>query len=207
MIEKNHTLPKEIYNHIDKNSIKFLVKCKREQPYKNLISVIKGGLFWLFITGSIFYAFIYELFQGKPTSLNIRGQSVTVYPDDLSPLWGFFVFAALFILPGLVLIILGIYGFYRKGGFFIGNDDKIIKYNSWKELSIHKWIDFTGEIDAFKEKGSGNFIFELKDKNILTQHNKTVKNNKKLIIAGVNHFDEIKKFCEEKITNANKELS
>ena len=203
MIEKNHKIPKEIYNHINKSSIKFLVKCEKEQPVRNLISLIRGGLFWIFITGSIFSAFIYELFQGKPTSLFIWGEPVTVYPDDLSPLWGFFSFAALFMLPGFILILLGVFGFYRKGGYFIGSDDKIIKYNSWKELSIYKWLDFTGEIDAFEESGKGNFIFELKEKNKIKRNNKTIEKNKKLTIAGVNYFNEINMFCRNKITNAN----
>lgn len=203
MIE-NHQIPPQLKSQLGDERISFFVKAAKEKSTKDSWSAIRWGLLWVAVIGGIFTAMVYELLLGKPTGLNIGDTRITVTPDDLSPLYGFFTFGAFFVLPGFIVIGLGIYGFYRKGGYFLGTENRLIHLNSWKECSVYNWSEFQNKIDIYFTKNRGNLVFSLKEKIITKKNGKKVKETESIGMAEINHAREIKAFCHEKITNTNK---
>ena len=202
MIE-NHQIPSELKSLLGEESISFFVKADKERTTKDLWSVIRWGLLWIIVVGGIFTSMVYELLLGKSTNLNIGDNNITVSPEDLSPLYGFFTFGALFVLPGLIVVGLGIYGFSREGGYFLGTQNRLLKINSWKEYSTHNWSEFLNETNIFFSNKKGNLILTLKEKVSTKRGGKKVDKNKLIKMAEINYAREISEFCREKITNAN----
>lgn len=203
MIE-NRQIPSKLQSQLGDESIYFFVKAAKEKSTKDSWSVIRWGLLWIAVIGGIFTAMVYELLLGKPTGLNIGDTRITVTPDDLSPLYGFFTFGAFFVLPIFIVIVLGIYGFFRKGGYFLGTQNRLIHLNSWNECSVYSWSKFQNKIDIYSSNNIGNIIFSLKEKIITKKSGKKVKETKSIGMAEINHAREIEAFCHEKTTNTNK---
>lgn len=201
MIE-NHQIPTELKNKLGNENVCFFVKANKEKTSQDSWSVIRFGLLWIVVIAGIFTAMVYELLLGKPTSLNIGDELVTVNPDDLSPLYGFFIFGGLFVLPGLVVIALGVYGFFREGGYFIGTESRLLIINSWKEYFVYNWSDFQNRTDIFFTPNKGNLILSLKEKITQNKDGKKIKETKLIGMAEINYATEINTFCLEKITNA-----
>ncbi|MDO6810613.1 hypothetical protein Q4603_18465 [Zobellia galactanivorans] len=201
MIE-NRPIPSELQSQLDGESICFFIKADKEKTTRDLWRVIRGGLFWIVVVGGIFTSMVYELVLGQPTNLNIGHNNLTVSPDDLSPLYGFFTFGAIFMLPGLVFVLLGMYGFSKEGGYFLGTPRRLLRCNSWKEYSAHHWSDFLSETNIFYTNSKGNLILTLKEK--LTTKKGKKKGNKSVKMAEIDYAREINKFCLEKISHANK---
>ena len=201
MVE-HHQIPSELKSLLGEENVQFFVKADKERTTKELWSVIRGGLFWIIIIGGIFTAMVYELLLGKPTSLYIGNTYTTISPDDLSPLFGFFIFGFFFVLPGFILIALGIFGFFRKGGYFLGTQSRLLQLNSWNECSVHDWSGFQNKIDLFFTNTKGNLMFTLKETEIIKRGGEKRQKHKIMRMAEIRYAKEIKEFCHEKIANA-----
>ena len=197
MIE-NITVPDVLKDAIGNEKIVFLVKAKKEQPIRNCLSVIGFGVFWILVICLIFSGFVWELFSGECSTISIDGIQTEVCPDDLSPLKNLFIMFCVFLLPGIVTGLLGFFGLFKSGGYYIGTESRMIRY-SWKKVTYFLWEDFTEDIEAFGDEQDGNLIFKLKTGVYITRNGKKVFSNTKINIGSIPYAFEIEAYCRNRI--------
>lgn len=201
MIE-NIAIPEVLEEVVGNEKIVFFVKAKKEQPLKNIFSVFRFSIFWIFVISLIFYGFVWELFYGECTSISIDGTLTEVCPDDLSPLKWFFVIYSFFLSPGVIVGLLGFFGLFKSGGYYIGTESRMIRY-SWGEVKSFPWEEFTDEIDAFGKPEDGNIIFKLKTGVYITRNHRKVLSNTKINLGSILYAYEIKAYSRERIKALN----
>lgn len=197
MIE-NITIPDILKEVVGSEKIEFFVKAKKEQPTKNCLSVIGFGIFWILVICLIFSGFVWELFYGQCTTLSIDGIPTKVCPDDLSPLKILFIYFCFFISPGIICFLLGFFGLFKSGGYFVGTQSKLICYR-WGKIQLHQWENFTNDIEVFGNKNSGNIIFKLKTGVYIIRNHKKILSNTKINIGDIIYAFEIEKYCRNRI--------
>ncbi|MDQ6472321.1 hypothetical protein RB619_16845 [Flavobacterium sp. LHD-80] len=197
MIE-NIAIPDVMQKAVGNEKIEFFVKAKKEQPLRNILSVFGFSFVWILVNSLIFYGFVWELFYGECASISIDGAYTEVCPDDLSPLRGFFIIYGVFLSPGIIVGLLGFFGLFKSGGYYIGTENNLIRY-SWGEVKSFPWKEFTNEIEVFGKKDNGNIIFKLKTGVYITRNHKRVLSNTKINIGSILYAFEIGEYCRNRI--------
>lgn len=171
-------IPEILKQEIGNEEIMFLVKAKKEQPIRNCISVMGFGLFWILVISLIFSAF------------------------DVSSLNTFYIYHFVFILPGLICLILGFFGLFKSGGYFVGTHKRMICYR-WGKVESHFWDNFSYKIISFGNQKHGNLIFELKTGVTIVRKYGTVFSPTKINVGDIIYASQIKIFCRERILENN----
>ncbi|MEN2414778.1 hypothetical protein [Flavobacterium mesophilum] len=197
MIE-NIAVPEVMKEALGSEKIEFFVKAKKDQPIKHCWSVIRSGIFWIFVVSLIFSCFVWELFNGGCTTISIDGVPTEVCPDNLSPLKGLFVMYCVFSSIGIILLVLGILGLFKSGGYYIGTESRLIQY-SWNEVKSFPWEEFTDEIKVFGKNEDGNIVFKLKTGIYITRNHRKVLSNTMINIGSILYAYEIRDYCRDKI--------
>jgi len=197
MIE-NIAVPEIMKEALGSEKIEFFVKAKKDQPLRNIFSVFQFSFLWILVISLIFYGFVWELFDGGCTSLMVDDVYTEVCPDDLSPLKGFFIFYGVFLSPGIIVGLLGIFGLFKSGGYYIGTESKLIRY-SWNEVKSFPWEEFTDEIKVFGKNEDGNIIFKLKTGVYITRNHRKVLSNTMINIGSILYAYEIRDYCRNRI--------
>lgn len=174
MIE-NIAIPEILKKEIGNDEILFFVKAKKEQPIKHCISVMGFGLFWMSFISLLFSVF-----------------------DHSSSFYTFIIFYSFFILPGLLCFILGFFGLFKSGGYFIGTHNRMVCYR-WGKVDSHLWTNFSTKIISFGSKDHGNLVFELKTGVEIVRKNKTIFSPTKINIGDIIYASEIEQYCRERI--------
>lgn len=183
MIE-NIPIPDILKEAVGAEKIIFLVKAKKDQPTRNCLHVICFGLFWIFVISLIFSTFDWNFFSGDYTI------SAKEIPDLL--------YFSLFLSPGIITFLLGVFGLFKSGGYFIGTENRLICHR-WGKIQTYPWKEFTNEIEVFGNKSSGNIIFKLKTGVYITRNHRKVLSNTKINIGDILYAFEIVNYCRTKI--------
>ncbi|AWK03124.1 hypothetical protein HYN56_02370 [Flavobacterium crocinum] len=183
MIE-NVTIPDILKEAVGAEKIVFLIKAKKDQPIRNCLHVIGFGLFWILVISLIFSAFDWDFFSGDYTI------SVKEIPDLL--------YFSLFLFPGIICFLLGVFGLFKSGGYFIGTENKLVCYR-WGKMQTYPWEEFTNEIEVFGNKNHGNIIFKLKTGVYITRNHRKVLSNTKINIGDILYAFEIVNYCRTMI--------
>jgi hypothetical protein len=197
MIE-NIPIPDIVKKEVGNEKIEFFVKAKKEQPTKNSLSVISYGFFSVLVISLIFSGFVWELFFKECTTLWIDGIQTKVCLDDLSPLKTLFVYYIVLLTPAIICFILGIFGLFKTGGYYVGTKSKLIRY-SWGKIKLYSWESFTNDIEVFGNRNNGNIIFKLKTGVYTIRNDKKIFSNTKINIGDIIYAFEIEKYCRNRI--------
>jgi hypothetical protein len=197
MIE-NIAIPDILKEAVENEKIEFFVKAKKEQPTKNSLSVISFGIIWILVNSLIFFGIVWELFFGGCTTLSIDGIQTKVCLDDLSPLMTLFIYYIVFLSVGIICLLLGVFGLFKTGGYYIGTKNKLICY-SWGKIKLYPWECFTNDIEVFGNKNNGNIIFKLKTGVSIIRNDKKVFSNTKINIGDIIYAFEIEEYCRNRI--------
>ncbi|MDD3877322.1 MAG: hypothetical protein PHT69_11910 [Bacteroidales bacterium] len=193
----NINLPSDLISVIGNENIDFSVFAKRSEPIGKSIRLILFALLWSTIPvfGSI--AFFGPLFKGEIVHFKSNGIARTASLDNFEPLIIPSLAIGFFLVMGFGMLTWGLLSFFKKGGYFVGTDSRLINYNRGN-IKYYNWEQFTGNIELNVKKG--NISLELKKKEML---NRAIRLNKftpeYIHISGVDEILEIENICRKRI--------
>ena len=138
-------LPPELESNIGPEHKDFVVKAKRKNTKKSSFSAIFFWICWLGFTSIFLFAFFGPLFISWESRFTTNGEAVVATMDNLWPLIWPGIFMSIFVLVWLVALISGIVSFFKKWGYFVWTQTRLITYRKWKIHSID-WEQFNWDI-------------------------------------------------------------
>ncbi len=192
-------LPIELHKSIGDEEIDFIVFAKRRLPRTFSYRIVLFGIIWLvfssFITLIVVSTLLIESTNVQPIdklgSLTLSGLISLGTP-------GFIVM--LFLLVGIAIVAGGVLLLFKKGGYFVGTENKIIRYLNG-HTRYYNWDQFTGNVELnFKKK---NISLEMRKGSIISIDDlKNVLIRNYLHLSGIENAKEIDNKCRKRINES-----
>lgn len=117
--------------------------------------------------------------------------------DNLEPMLVPSLFLILFLVIGFGLLTWGLITLFKKGGYFVGTENRIINYNSGT-IKYFDWEQFTGNVELnFNKK---NISLEMRRGKIKKRDNGTDEFIPEILhLSGIENLIEVEKICRERI--------
>jgi hypothetical protein len=195
----NLPLPPALMGNIGSESQDFTVKSSRAQPVKSSIALILFGTFWLAFTSIFVIAFLGPLFVGKEVHFTSNDVPVVAGPGNLGPIVVPALVIGLFVLVGLLILGIGFYMFFSKGGYFVGTPTRLINFHKGNIRSID-WEQFSGDIEISGNDEKGNITLGMRTGRMVSSKNgpdRYVPDT--FYISGIPNALEIEKICRKRI--------
>jgi len=180
-------LPNALSAFIGSEAKEFSVKSKRDQPIKKSLSLIAFGIIWLGMTAIIPLTQIKEF---KKENLQEIIQSI----GGIIP----FAFTGLFSLIGIIVLILGIIMFFKKGTYFVGTPTRLVNFKKENIRSID-WEQFSGNIEVSGNKEKGNIKLEMRTGQVVQSKNGERYIPNIIYILGIPNAYKIAEICRKRI--------
>jgi hypothetical protein len=193
------TLPSELLTYIGSESQDFAVKAKRANPPKASIFLILFGAAWLAFTSIFVFAFLGPLFKGKEVEFLVNDVPTVAGPGNWQPIVFPAIIIGVFVLIGLLMFGSGIYLFFKKGGYFVGTNARLISYKKGTFRSID-WEQFSGDIEVSGDELKGNISLGLRTGKMVSSKNgpeRYVPDT--FYISGIKGALEIERICRKRI--------
>jgi len=194
-------VPNELTTIIDSEKVDFIVKTQRDFPRIKAYKMLFFSLFWNFILAIIFIGNFKPFFKNVKLNYSIESlkNSIQILGKNLSlELELFFGF---FIGVGIVTLLLAIYYYLKKGGFFVSTATRLIKYRNGN-ITMTDWEQFTGNTKVKKKGTFGSLALELRTGKT---HSKAGESSYKqyipdiIYIVGIDNVINIEKKCRARI--------
>lgn len=196
---ENLTLPQELENYIGSESKDFAVKAKHASPPKTSLAMIIFGLVWLAFSSLFLFAFLGPLFKGEEVHFLANDVPTVASPENLRPILLPAVIIGIFILIGIAMLGGGIYMLFRKGGYFVGTQIRLISFQNGKYRSVD-WEQFSGDIEVTGTEQKGNIKLGLRTGKMVSSKNGPDRYvPDELYISGIPGVFEIEKICRKRI--------
>jgi hypothetical protein len=166
MIE-NITLPEEMLISIGSETKEFAVLSRHKKPVSQSLGRIFFGLFWLGFISIFVVLMVGPLFTAGEVTMQVNGVDQTASWSNLKPMLIPFIFLGVFVGVGFFLLIPGIVGLFRKGGYFAGTPTRLVWYKKGNLKSMD-WEQFTGVITVRGSNTKGNITLEMRTGNIVS---------------------------------------
>jgi hypothetical protein len=177
----------------------FAVKAKYAAPPKASIAMIIFGFVWLAFSSVFLFAFLGPLFKGEEVHFLANDVPTVASPENLQPILFPAVIIGIFILIGLGLLGGGIYMMFKKGGYFVGTQTRLISQNKGKYRSID-WEQFSGDIEVTGNGQKGNIKLGLRTgKTVSSKNGPDRYVPDEIYISGIPNVFEIEQVCRRRI--------
>jgi len=190
-------LPQDLRTVIGNEKIDFSVFAKRKQPKALSFGIIGFSLLWLSLPLIGSYAFFKPLFYNEDVHFKVNDVPTTANWDNLEPMIFPSLILILFLVIGFGLLILGLISFFKKGGYYVGTEHRIINYVNGT-IKYYDWEQFTGNVELnFKKK---NISLEMRRGKMKKRNNRAdVFVPEILHLSGIDNLIEVEKICRERI--------
>ncbi len=193
------TLPPELESFVGSEIKDFAVKAKYAAPPKTSIAMIIFGFVWLAFSSVFLFAFLGPLFKGEEVHFLANDVPTVASPDNLRPVLLPAVIIGIFVLIGLGMLGGGIYMMFKKGGYFIGTQTRLICQNKGKYRSID-WEQFSGDIEVTGKNQKGNIKLGLRTgKTVSSKNGPDRYVPDEIYISGIPNVFEIEQVCRRRI--------
>lgn len=196
---ENLILPPELSASIGSEHKDFVVKAGRAQPFSKSLFTIIFGIIWTSFTSIFVFGFLGPLFSGKDVHFTMNGKPTVASLDNLTPL----IFPAgmigIFLLVGITFIALGLYSTFRKGGYFVGTETRLVHFRNGTTRSID-WEQFSGDIAVKGNEQKGNISLKMRSGKMVNQKNGPNRYVPEVIyISTIPNVYEIERICRKRI--------
>ena len=193
------TLSPELESFVGSETKDFAVKAKYAAPPKASLAMIIFGFVWLAFSSVFLFAFLGPLFKGEEVHFLANDVPTVASPDNLRPVPLPAVIIGIFVLIGLGMLGGGIYMMFKKGGYFIGTQTRLISQHKGKYRSID-WEQFSGDIEVTGKNQKGNIKLGLRTGKTVSSKNGPERYvPDELYISGIPNVFEIEKICRKRI--------
>jgi len=194
---KKLNLPKDLQTVIGNEQVDFAVFAKRMQPKSLSYGIIIFSLLWLSLPTIGAYAFFKPLFSGEDVHFEVNDVPTTANWDNLEPMIFPSALLILFLVIGISLLIWGLITLLKKGGYYVGTENRIINYLNGN-IKYFDWEQFTGNVELnFKKK---NISLELRRGKIKKRDNGPDEFVPEILhLSGIENLIEIEKICRQRI--------
>lgn len=190
-------LPKDLKTVIGDEKVDFVVFAKRNQPKASSYATIIFALFWLIIPLIGSYAFFKPLFKGENVNFKVNNVPTIANWDNLEPIIFPSLMLFLFLAIGFGLLAWGLFSFFKKGGYYVGTEHRIINYKNGA-IKYFDWEQFTGNIELnFNKK---NISLEMRR----GKFKKRSKGREEFVpdilhLSGIEDVIKVERTCRERI--------
>ncbi len=190
-------LPKDLQTVIGDENIDFSVYAKRKQPKSLTYGIIGFALLWLTLPSIGSYAFFKPLFKGENVNFKVNDIPTTANWDNLEPMIVPSLLLILFLVIGIGLLTWGLITLFKKGGYYVGTENRIINYVNGT-IKYFDWEQFTGNVELnFNKK---NISLEMRRGKIKKRDNGPDKFIPEILhLSGIENIIEVEKICRERI--------
>jgi hypothetical protein len=193
------TLPQTLIDYIGFEKKEFAIKASHSQPPKMSCFFILFGTFWLAFTSIFVVALLGPLFRGKDVQFTVNDVPAVAGPGNLAPIIGPAIFIGIFVLIGLILVSVGFYVLFKKGGYFVGTPTRMIHYHNGSIRSVD-WEQFSGDIEITGNNQKGSITLGMRTGRMVSKKNgpdQYVPDT--FYISGIQNAVEIEKICRQRI--------
>jgi len=196
-MNKMNKLPKDLQTVIGNENIDFTVYAKRKQPKSTSFIIIAFSLLWLFFPLIGSYAFFKPLFKGENVNFKVNDIPTTANWDNLEPMIVPSLLLIFFLAIGFGLLISGLIALLKKGGYYVGTENRIINYNNGT-IKYFDWEQFTGNIELnFNKK---DISLEMRRGKIAKRDNGPDEFIPEILhLSGIENLIEVERICRERI--------
>jgi len=196
---RNAPLPRELNSSLGSERKDFAVKAGRAHPRKKSIAIILFGTFWTAFTSIFVVVFLGPLFAGKEVHFETNGVPTVAGPDNLEPILVPALIIGLFVLIGLVMLFSGFYSMFKKGGYFVGTQNRLIHYYKGNIRSID-WEQFSGDIQVNGNIQKGNISLQMRTGRMVSRKNGPDRYVADVIdMSQIPNAFEIERICRRRI--------
>lgn len=193
------TLPSELESLVGSEIKDFAVKAKHATPPKASLAIIIFGAVWLAFSSVFLFAFLGPLFQGREVHFLANDVPTVASPDNLRPILFPAVIIGIFILIGIGMLGAGVYLIFKKGGYFVGTQTRLISLQKGKYRSVD-WEQFSGDIEVTGGEQKGTIKLGLRTGKMVSSKNGPDRYvPDELYISGIPDVFEIEKICRKRI--------
>lgn len=195
----NITLPPELESLTGSEIKDFAVKAKHAAPPKATLAIIIFGAVWLAFSSIFLFVFLGPLFQGKEVHFLTNDVPTVASPDNLRPILLPAVVIGIFIIIGLGMLGGGIYMMFKKGGYFVGTQTRLISFQKGKYRTVD-WEQFSGDIEVTGKEQKGNIKLGLRTGKMVSSKDGPDRYvPDELYISGIPNVFEIERICRKRI--------
>jgi hypothetical protein len=196
---QNIPLPQVLNSAIGTERKDFAVKAGRAQPLKKSMSIILIGTFWTAFTSIFVVAFLGPLFLGKEVEFESNGVPTVAGPGNLGPILVPALIIGFFMLIGLIMLSVGVYSIFKKGGYFVGTPLRLIHYQNGTLRSID-WEQFSGDIEVNGDVRKGNISLQMRTGRMVSRKNGPDRYVPDVIyLSQIPDAFEIERICRKRI--------
>lgn len=196
---ENTMLPQNLIVAIGSESKDFAVKAEHAQPLKKSFSLIMFGTVWTAFSSIFVFIFLMPVFQGKEIQLESNGVPVVAGPYNLGPMVMPAIIIGFFVVAGIGMLGSGIYSIFKKGGYFVGTQTRLVHYRNGNIRSID-WEQFTGDIEVNGDAQKGNISLQMRTGRLVSRKNSPARFVPDIIyISGIPGVFEIEQVCRKRI--------
>ncbi len=196
---RNAPLPRVLNNSLGAERKDFAVKAGRDKPLKQSIAILIFGAFWTGFTSIFVIAFLGPLFVGKEVHFESNGVPTIAGPDNLEPVLVPALFIGLFVLIGLGMLLWGFYSMFRKGGYFVGTQTRLVHFRKGKMRSID-WEQFSGDTEVDGDINKGSISLRMRSGKTVSRKNGPDRYVPDVIyISKIPNAFEVEKMCRKRI--------
>ncbi|HBC79962.1 MAG TPA: hypothetical protein DEO60_11395 [Bacteroidales bacterium] len=193
------TLPPELESHVGTEIKDFAVKAKHAAPPKAALAMIIFGVVWLAFSSVFLFAFLGPLFKGEEVHFLANDVPTVASPENLRPILLPAAIIGIFILIGLGMLGGGIFMMFKKGGYFIGTQTRLISLQKGKYRSVD-WEQFSGDIEVTGNEQKGNIKLGLRSGKMISSKNGPDRYvPDEIYISGIQNVSEIEESCRKRI--------
>jgi hypothetical protein len=193
------SLPQPLNTAIGTETKDFTVKAGRAQPLKKSMSIILFGTFWTAFTSIFVVAFLGPLFVGKEVEFSSGGVPTVAGPGNLEPILVPALLIGFFMLIGLIMLAIGVYSIFKKGGYFVGTPLRLIQYHKGTIRSID-WEQFSGDIEVRGDARKGDISLQMRTSRMVSRKNAPDRYVPDVIyISQIPAAYEIERICRKRI--------
>jgi hypothetical protein len=196
---QNIPLPQVLNSAIGTERKDFAVKAGRAQPLKKSLSIILFGTFWTAFTSIFVVAFLGPLFVGKEVEFESNGVPTVAGPGNLEPILVPALIIGFFMVIGLVMLSVGVYSIFKKGGYFVGTPLRLIHFHKGTIRSID-WEQFSGDIAVKGDIRKGNISLQMRTGRMVSRKNGPDQYVPDVIyLSQIPNAFEIERICRKRI--------
>ncbi|HLO57749.1 MAG TPA: hypothetical protein VK179_03350 [Bacteroidales bacterium] len=191
-------LPDSLVSNIGNEPIDFSVKARRAQPLRNSLGLLIFGIVWLAFTSLFVIAFLGPLFQGREVHFEANHVPVVASPDNLKPVTMPSIILGIFVLVGVLMMVGGLVGMFKKGGYFVGTPKRIVHFFRGTIRSID-WEQFSGDIEVSGNPAKGSITLGMRTGRMVSRKGGDRYVPDTLYISEIQDVFNVEKICRQRI--------
>jgi len=190
-------LPSELESVVGTEKIDFSVFAARKKPVSQSMSLILFGIVWTAFTSIFVFAFFGPIFKGEEVHFTVNDTPTTGSLENIESMLVPALIIGFFVLVGIIMLAIGFYSLYQKGGYFVGTATRLLHYNKGI-LNAFDWEQFTGNMKMNIKKG--DIELQLRTGKMVSRKNNSSQYVPDVLyISGVSNVFEIEKVCRKRI--------